>query len=435
VGQVTIGPLLVRLRKERGWSQKRVADLLNDASGNPTMTKNEVSRWERETRLPTTRWLPSLSVVLDIPLRELERAVHMTRRGASEQSDSEVWTSDSTEALSEFINDINGDLTPDTALRLADDWRTAQPPQVVEVRSGRRVGGRLAQTVRERTDELRRMDDYLAGGDMHDLVVRELRATVQLVRDASYTAATGRHLLVAVGELCQLAGWVTSDAGRHEEAERYYLGGVRPAHAAGDAALAANLLSSLSYQVANVGDRREAVLLAGAAYGGAKGSAPDTVCALLLERVAYANARFGDARATDRALGMAEDAYNGRDRSEDPEWVYWLDRDEIQVMAGRCCTELHRPALAEPLLSAVVDRYDASRAREKALYLSWLSEAHLYAGEVDAAADVATQVAQLSATVTSARSVDRVRHLARLLIPHQASRPVQLFLDLAPDVR
>jgi hypothetical protein len=140
--------------------------------------------------------------------------------------------------------------------------------------------------------------------------------------------------------------------------------------------------------------------------------------------VAYANARLDDARATDRALGMADEAYDHRDPDADPKWSYWFDRDEMHVMRGRCYTELNRPDLAEPLLTDVVTRYDANRAREKALYLSWLSEANLGSGKVSEAGAVATPVARLSATVSSARGNDRVRHLARLLVPHQATRTV-----------
>ena len=130
---------------------------------------------------------------------------------------------------------------------------------------------------------------------------------MEAVREATYSESTGRLLLGAVGELCQLAGWVASDAGLHHLAERYYLGGVSAAHAARDEPLGANLLSSLAYQVANVGDPREAVLLASTAYNGAASSATPTVRALLLERVAWANARLGDPHATEAALARVDD--------------------------------------------------------------------------------------------------------------------------------
>lgn len=47
-----IGPLLSRLRRAQGLTQRRVADRLCEASRRPTLTRNDVSRWEREERVP-----------------------------------------------------------------------------------------------------------------------------------------------------------------------------------------------------------------------------------------------------------------------------------------------------------------------------------------------------------------------------------------------
>jgi hypothetical protein len=241
---------------------------------------------------------------------------------------------------------------------LSHEWRIADPPQMTHLRSGRHIGARLASLVIERTDALRRMDDYLGGGDLHRLVRKELHVTVSMLREASYSESTGKQLLGAVGELRQLAGWVTNDAGMANLAERYYLGGVSAAHAADNRPLAANLLSSLSYQMANVGDPREAALLASTAYRGAQAEATATTRALLLERLAWANARLGDVEATIRSLGAVNDAFASSNPGDDPIWVYWLSRDEIDIMAGRCYAELHHPGLRSssrrPITSSVV---------------------------------------------------------------------------------
>jgi transcriptional regulator with XRE-family HTH domain len=64
----SIGALLVRVRTDAGRSQLRVAELLCAASGVPTITRHEVSRWEREARIPSGYWLRWLAAVLDVPL-------------------------------------------------------------------------------------------------------------------------------------------------------------------------------------------------------------------------------------------------------------------------------------------------------------------------------------------------------------------------------
>src|SRR5262249_41624165 len=187
------------------------------------------------------------------------------------------------------------------------------------------------------------------------------------------TEDIGRRLLTVAGELAQLAGWVASDAGRYGEAQRIYLDGVSAAQNADDRPLAAQLLSSLSYQIANAGPAHDAALLSRSAVTGARDASP-VVRALLWERVAWASARSRDDAGTRRALDAVDNAYEERSPEVlEPEWVYWLDRNELDGMAGRCMVELGNPAVAEPLLTNAITSYPTAHAREVALYLSCLA--------------------------------------------------------------
>jgi transcriptional regulator with XRE-family HTH domain len=76
----TLGALIARVRAEQGISQLRLAERLCAASAQPTVTRHEVSRWEREERVPAAAWLSWLAAVLDVPLADLERAATMARR-------------------------------------------------------------------------------------------------------------------------------------------------------------------------------------------------------------------------------------------------------------------------------------------------------------------------------------------------------------------
>jgi transcriptional regulator with XRE-family HTH domain len=86
----TIGALLARVRGDQGISQLRLAERLCAASGQVTVTRHEISRWEREERIPTGYWLSWLAAVLDIPLTELESAAGAARR-ARHRGRSAVW--------------------------------------------------------------------------------------------------------------------------------------------------------------------------------------------------------------------------------------------------------------------------------------------------------------------------------------------------------
>lgn len=331
------------------------------------------------------------------------------------------WTAAHSHDLAELLREgTELPITTDTISRLVHEWLVVDPPQLVEVRSGRSIGDGLVQKVERRVAQLRRMDDFVAGGDLHELVERELRTTTTLLRETAYHEQLGRRLLVAIGELCQLAGWVTGDAGNYPAAAHYYSVGVKAAHAANDAPLAANLISTLAYQVANVGNADEAVLLAQTAVTGAKQQATPTTRALFKERVAWANAKAGDRRQTERALAAVETDYEHRRPADDPEWVYWLNEDEITVMAGRCYVELGVAERAAPLLSSVLGHYDERMTRELALYTSWLAEAQVMLGAVDEAATTASRTLELTAQITSARSDHRVKVLRQKLKPYKS---------------
>lgn len=291
----------------------------------------------------------------------------------------------------------------DDPLRVAHEWLVNYSPMAVASRSGRRVGIRLASQLETRVIKLRHLDDVLGGGDLFPLVSKEFSEAARVVESASYTQKTGRRLLTALGELAQLAGWVASDAGQYAEAQRVYLSGVSAAQQAGDRVLAGQLLSSLSYQMANVGKPQDAALLASSAVKGAE-SAPPVVRALLLERVAWASARNKDHAATRRALDAVDEAFENRSPGiAEPEWVYWLDRHEIDVMAGRCLIELGIPTAAEPLLSDAINSYDVNHSREVALYLSWLAEAYAKSGIIDAARDTLDRARETARGINSAR--------------------------------
>ncbi len=179
--------------------------------------------------------------------------------------------------------------------------------------------------------------------------------------------------------------------------------------------MAGQLLSSLSYQIANVGNPSDAALLARSAVQGANGATP-VVHALLLERVAWTSARARDVDGTRRALDQVDDVYEHRSPGADePEWVYWLDRTEIDVMAGRCLIELGDPTTAEPLLSGAIAAYTPEHAREVALYQTWLAESYARTGVVDAARNTITRARKTAQNVNSTRLDTRIADVERLL--------------------
>ncbi|GII59678.1 hypothetical protein Pth03_80670 [Planotetraspora thailandica] len=303
-------------------------------------------------------------------------------------------------------------------------------------RGGRRLGGSTVEDLSARVHGLRLADDVIAGKDLIRPAFRELDAAVRVYRCNTYTEDVGRSLLAAIGEFAQIAGWVASDAGEHQQAADTYRLGISAAHEAADHTLESNLIGSLAYQVTNVGEPHEGVELARAAVETAGPHAPARARALSWDRLAWAHARAGHAQEAMRALGEAASALNDHGEEDEPGYLYWVDSNELQIMEARVYTELRRPLRAVPLLTEVLGRYDATHTRELALYLSWLAVALADANEPEEAARAARRVLDLSADVASDRTAQRVRvMLARLeqyrdtaqvrdlLVNHQPSAP------------
>lgn len=376
----TVGELVRRLRVARGWSQRRLAEALAEAApGRVPPTRNDVSRWEIGIRSPR-EWLPFLAQVLQVPREILERA----------KAVQPVESAPPMRSVADFLPE--GD-----------------PLAPLGARTGRRIGAGQVGDLAQRVHGLRLADDLVYGKDLIGPALRELQAAVKLYRDGTHTEEVGRELLGAIGELAQIAGWVASDAGEHAEAERIYRLGMSAAQAAGDGVLSGNVAGSLAYQWSNTGRTADAVGLARAALEDAGPDAPAKARALYLDRVAWAHTRAGQDRPAMTALGKAAEALSEDSADiESPSYLYWMDAGELQVMEARVFTELRRPLRAVPLLTDVLRRYDASHARELALYLSWLAVAYADANEPEAAAGTASRMLTLGQS-GSERTAERTR--------------------------
>lgn len=383
------GAYLARLRRDAHKSQRQLAAMLCAVSGTQSVTRNEVSRWERGERIPES-WLAFIAEVLGVPPGDLERAAAYAR---GESGGTPVGAS---AVLAELIP-------------------PGDPLAPLVARTGRRIGVDDVASLAARVHGFRLADDVLAGGDLMDPVFRELNAAMRLYRESTHTEAVGGALLAQVGELAQIAGWVASDAGQHEQAERVYRIGIEAARQASDAPLVAHLAGSLAYQFSNTGQERAGLDLARAALAEAGPDAPPKTRALFFDRVAWAHTRAGEAQPAMKALGQAHDALTEPDVNEAPQWAYWVSPQELDVMDARVFTELHRPLRAVPLLTDVLGRYDATHAREVALYRSWLAVALADANEPEQAAEEARRVVSVSVGMASDRTASRVRVVLRRL--------------------
>ncbi|GIF09903.1 hypothetical protein Asi03nite_74410 [Actinoplanes siamensis] len=300
-------------------------------------------------------------------------------------------------------------------VRTAHEWLcNSQPPAGRPPRTGRRLGTTQLCRLEARVIELRHRDDVVGSRELLPVVRAELDAVCRLADDAVYTDQHSIRLHTVIAELAQLVGWIASDAGYYRHAEQAYLTGAAAADTAGNRVLGGQLLSSLAYQITNIGNREDGLLIAKTAVAGAVDATP-VARALLLERLAWAAARCHDPDTCRRALDAVDDAYDQRSPGiSEPEWVYWLNRAEIDVMAARCHIQLGQPAAAEPLLTRALADYNPDHVREVGLYQTWLAEGYARTGNHDAARHTLDQIDTSAVDAGSVRLQRRIHAVNRL---------------------
>lgn len=412
-----IGQRIRSLRRKKNLTIAALAELAN-------IGEDTLSNIELDKQKPRSRNIQKIANALNIKPEDLIKPECFRQTIFGKYDD---WNQENTNYISSLL-DGSQTITTQSIDRIVHEWLVSPPPQLVEIKSGRRIGENLVKKIERRVIQIRRMDDFVGGRDLLPLVNREVIITGNLLRNAAYSEKIGKRLFSAIAKLCQLAGWIASDAGDHKNCLRAYRIGIEIAHLANDRVFAGNLISALAYHLTNRQDYNDGVLLSQSALHGAGKLATRSVKTLYLERSAWALACAGLKKQAEKKLAEVEITFNGYRPEFDPEWVYWLNPDEITIMAARCFVKLNQPQKAINLLSNILQQYDGRRTREIALYTSWLSEAYLLAREIESAAHYAVKTADLSLLTNSARSDNRVKELSELLKPYAKNHSVKNFI-------
>lgn len=273
---------------------------------------------------------------------------------------------------------------------------------------GNRISGSSVLELKSDIARLRHLDDLLGGMHTFELYSAEVEKTAKVLQGGSFTAATKRDLLTLLAEQAQQAGWAAFDAAWHAKAADLYSKSFDAAQEAGNAPLAANALALRAYQMLTIGG--DAASLTDRSLTIAATAPHPAMKSLLYQRGAWTYAMSGRANDVARALGNAEDALGiAAPGGPGPEWATWAHSPvELQIMVGRCWTQLHRPLRAVPALEAAMAQYGDNHARDKALYLSWLADAYLDASEPEPAVVALDHAMNLAANVASARPQQRL---------------------------
>jgi tetratricopeptide (TPR) repeat protein len=441
------GKAITRLLAEVGWQPEQLARRLNECAERhgraERLHPKTPYKWKKGD-LPRSPW-PSLTIAL--LSEQLQRTISLDELGwpddgfeaAPASAGLELpWSSAGALQAADVVNESEGMIQRRMFLTLlgsaltspAHEWLIAQPPDDVESTVGRAITGEVVDHLDNVTASLRRMDDHLGGGQTLGLVRQHLATVVGLLRDRRYTDAVGRRLHTTAGELMRLAGWLSFDGGEQSQAQRFWIAALYQANAAGDCGLGANILGFMSCQAKDLGQHRQAVILAETARTSYPATSPK-VAAILDLRAAEAYANEGavtDAqRALDSAFGRLTDT---QPEHGNPDWSYWINEAQAHAQAGYCHLKLDHWPRAREHLRAALRLQGNEYSREGALRNTLLATTYVRQDQpdLDKALAVGEQAVQtLSGQVNSARCIKHVRNLVDTLAPYRRIPAVRQF--------
>lgn len=298
--------------------------------------------------------------------------------------------------------------------------------------SGSRVGATTLEALRANLARLRRLDDHLGGADTFPLYLAEVSKSSEILTSGSLSTGTRQALQALLAEQAQQAGWAAFDTGWQDKATQLFERSFDAAREASATDLAGNALALRAYQLLSGGV--QPLELTDKSLRAADASADPAVKSLLYQRAAWTYAVAGHAQKTAWALGQATEALAlVGDGGSAPGWAVWAHSPlELEIMTGRCWAQLRRPIRAVPALESAMSRYSDNHARDKALYLSYLADAYLDAGEVEQAAVVTGHAFDLSSGVSSTRPQQRFANVVARLQPHKSVPEVAELLARRP---
>ncbi len=355
-----VGRFVAQKRAEHNLSQARLAELLADVTGNPAVTRHEVSRWERGTRRPRRYWLDALAGVLGVTIADFEDAARL----AGHVTDDEAEALDLAQRVA--ASDVGGTLARIEAA--VDDHAVAYP--------GTPPGLLLSQ-------------------------IRQYLRYVGRLLDGRMTLAQHRRLVTAGGWLSLLAATCSIDLHERPAAAGRLRTAADLAGHAEHPEMAAWCVETQAWQAVTDGDYRRAVALSHGAQQLAPAGSSAFIQATAQEGRALA--RLGDTTGTLDALARTARLVAPLPAPDRPEHHYLYDPSKADAYVGTTLAWIGDPA-AESYARQVLARLESiadgpPRPRRAVSARLDLALALVASGKPDEAAHVAL------AAVTSGRLV------------------------------
>jgi hypothetical protein len=293
----------------------------------------------------------------------------------------------------------------------------------------RRIGAEDVTAIHQATDTFRASHYERGGGLARAAAVAQLGYVLNL-RGSQCSQQVRAELLIATAALANTAGWMSCEAGRHEDAQRLWmiaLSAAREANHPHSTDLMIATLMNTSLQSMHLGQPREAVALV--QYANAL-PAMDTTPVSVATRhdvpasLAQSQAMLGESEGCLRSLDEAEQIIADADLDDAPPWSGNADAVTFAGRRGRALFQLsvfdpsYAPEAIEHLNTAL-NGYGSGRVTSRARSLPTLAGSYAQAGDLDTALALGHQSVTLADGLSSTIPHSWLGTLDDVLEPHQ----------------
>jgi tetratricopeptide (TPR) repeat protein len=145
-------------------------------------------------------------------------------------------------------------------------------------------------------------------------------------------------------------------------------------------------------------------------------------------------AAVGDAYTAQRSLDRATELLHRSNPEEEPAFIYWFNRTEVEGNAGTVGLQLGRFTDAEEHLRSAVALVGPDFSRTRALFTCDLAKARLGIGAVEHACATASDAAVTIRRLNSKRDQNRLAEFRQALTPYANTKAAREFDDKHGDL-
>ncbi|WP_100447236.1 helix-turn-helix domain-containing protein [Glycomyces xiaoerkulensis] len=313
---------------------------------------------------------------------------------------------------------------------LADGTSTVEDPQLdlmaqmdqittacIRMGSRRRIGRADLTRLNAVHDLYQSLDYQYGGGLVHQSMNRVADAAAVLL-DSTHPDQLRNELYTTVANLRLLAGWTAFDMCDHWTGQRHFAAAERLAATTENMSLAVFVHYCQARQFQHLRHNRDAVEVLRLASDRVGTGATAGTQAVLNATIATSFAALGDREAAVQALRHADDDFGRIDASQEPPWIRWIDRAELDAQFGRVYRDFARQDRrfadeAAEWTRKAIDGFDEGMQRSSVLNQVGLCSAWFLAGEPDTALEVGAEIVAGDGQVLSQRVRERVANVSR----------------------